>query len=70
MTEQQIEILKALHLLKEYCDKTICQQCMLATHDDEGNAECMFSGENITIPADWDNLKEVNKEEKVFTVFK
>lgn len=70
MTKEQIEILKALHLLKDYCVKTPCQYCMLAIHDDDsGDVNCLFDRENICIPADWDNLKEP-KEEKIFTVFK
>ena len=71
MTKEQIEILKALYLLKDYCIKTPCQDCMLATHDDDnGDVNCLFDRENICIPADWDNLKEEPKEEKIFTVFK
>lgn len=69
MTQEQIELLKALHHIKDYCHTHDCDTCALAHHDDSFNT-CMFSDGCAEMPDDW-KLKPLPQEEpeKIFTVF-
>jgi hypothetical protein len=69
MTQEQIELLKSLHYIKNYCHTHDCNTCALAQHTDGWN-NCMFEEENAEVPDDW-KLKPLPQEEpeKIFTVF-
>lgn len=68
MTAEQIELLKALHHIKEYCHKHSCGTCALAHHDN-GYDTCMFERDCAEVPNDWQLKSLPQKEEEIFTVF-
>ena len=64
MTNEQKELLKAMHLIKNHCEKCCdCNECCLTK--DKSIEGCPFKN---TPQYEW-NLKPLDKEEK-FSVFK
>lgn len=70
MTKEQVELLKALYHIKNYCFDHDCETCALARHNDDV-ADCMFASDYAEIPNEWE-LKPLpqEEEEKIFTVFR
>ena len=63
MTNEQKELLQAMHLIKNHCENHDCKTCYLT--DDKSKFGCPFE----TVPAESWDLKSLD-EEKDFSVFK
>ena len=61
MTNKERELLKSMHLIKDYCENHECEECCLAR--DNTIDYCPFKD----IPCNWE-LKPI--EEEKFSVFK
>ena len=64
MTNEQNELLKTMHLIKDYCENHHCEECCFAR--DDNFDYCPFKG---TPCNDWD-LKPLEENEGKFSVFK
>lgn len=63
MTNEQKDLLKAMHLIKNHCQNRDCETCFLT--DDKSRFGCPFED----VPSESWNLKPLEEEEN-FSVFK
>jgi hypothetical protein len=67
MTDKQNELLKAMHLIKQYCrDFNSCEHCFLAFHLNDDIGDCPFKEQP---DIDWE-LHSLDTKEKINSVFK
>lgn len=67
MTNEQKDLLKAMHLIKEHCEKCgDCINCFCAKHYFDDIGKCPF--EDVPMD-DWD-LHDLETKEKINSVFK
>ena len=67
MTNEQKELLKAMHLIKQhYKECGSCENCFCAYHYFDDLGDCPF---NEVPQEDWD-LRDLETKEKIISVFK
>lgn len=65
MTNEQKELLKAMHLIKQHCEKHCCEDCFCAKHYFDNVGDCPFQDVPME---DWE-LHDLETKEEINSVF-